>query len=75
MRRFGYAIDHEEFVVGVASVGTAIRDQAGTVLGSVSCTLPASRADTKHLDLVKKAVLTCAIGLSEKIGKSALNVN
>ena len=75
VRRFGYAIDHEEFVVGVASVGTAIRDQAGTVLGSVSCTLPESRADTKHLDLVKKAVLTCAIGLSEKIGKSALNVN
>jgi len=74
VRRFGYAIDHEEFVVGVASLGTAIRDQAGTVLGSVSCTLPESRADTEHFDVVKKAVLSCATGLSEKIGNPTLNL-
>ena len=67
VRRFGYAIDHEEFVVGVASVGTALRDQAGTVLGSVSCTLPASRADTVHFDAVKNAVLQCSVDLSRKL--------
>jgi IclR family acetate operon transcriptional repressor len=67
VRRFGYAIDQEEFVVGVASVGTVLRDQAGTVLGSVSCTLPASRADTAHFDAVKKAVLQCSVDLSRKL--------
>jgi IclR family acetate operon transcriptional repressor len=67
VRRFGYAIDQEEFVVGVASVGTVLRDQAGTVLGSVSCTLPASRADTVHFDAVKNAVLQCSVDLSRKL--------
>ncbi len=73
VRRFGYAMDHEEFVVGVASVGTALRDHAGAVLGSVSCTLPESRADTEHFDLVKNAILKCAVDLSEKIGYSKLD--
>ena len=32
VRRFGFATDHEEFVVGLAFVGTVIRDRAGTIL-------------------------------------------
>ncbi len=74
VRRYGCAIDHEEFVVGVASLGTALRDQAGAVLASVSCTLPESRADDEHFDVVKNAVLKCAADLSKKIGNSKLNL-
>ena len=70
VRRFGYAMDREEFLPGVASVGTALRDQSGTVLGSVSCTLPASRADEKNIEDVAKAVLECVGKLSVKIGHS-----
>jgi DNA-binding IclR family transcriptional regulator len=73
VRRFGFATDHEEFVVGVAFVGTVIRDRAGTILGTVSCTLPQPRADTEHFATVKKAVLKCANGLFEKTGNPMLN--
>jgi len=71
VRRFGYAMEREEFLAGVASVGTALRDQAGTVLGSVSCTLPESRANEGEMESVTSAVLDCVGELSAKIGRSA----
>jgi IclR family acetate operon transcriptional repressor len=73
VRRFGYALDREEFLPGVASVGTALRDQAGTVLGSVSSTLPESRANDENIEMVKNAVLECAVDLSAKIGNPKIN--
>ncbi|MFP6710303.1 MAG: IclR family transcriptional regulator [Rhodospirillales bacterium] len=69
VRRFGFAIDREEFLPGVVSIGTALRDYSGTVLGSVSCTLPASRADDENVENVKQAVLACVAELSGKFGR------
>ena len=40
VRRYGFALDNEEFLPGVMSVGTALRDYSGTVLGSLGCTFP-----------------------------------
>ena len=34
VRRYGFALDHQEFLPGVMSIGTALRDYSGTVLGS-----------------------------------------
>jgi IclR family acetate operon transcriptional repressor len=67
VRRFGFAIDREELLPGVVSIGTALRDYSGTVLGSVSCTLPASRAEESHVDEVKQAVIDCVTALSDKL--------
>ncbi len=69
VRRFDCAVDREEFLMGVVAVGTALRDSAGTVLGSVSCTLPESRADDQNIENVRKAVLECVDELSTKIGR------
>tara|TARA_B110000438_G_scaffold292418_1_gene330719 strand:- start:1031 stop:1300 length:270 start_codon:yes stop_codon:yes gene_type:complete len=74
VRRFGFAIDHEEFVVGLAFVGTVIPNRAGTILGTVSCALQEPRTATEHLDTLKKAVLKCANGLPWKIGNPISNL-
>ena len=52
-RRNGYAIDSEEFQPGVVCFGAAIRDHAGAVIGSVSCSMPLMRAKGKERDKVE----------------------
>lgn len=68
VRRNGYALDMEEFQPGVVCVGGAIRDHAGAVMGSISCSLPLMRAEPQHMDLVKDRVRDCARALSERLG-------
>lgn len=68
VRRRGYSIDGEEFQPGVVCYGAAIRDQAGTVLGSVSCSLPQMRAEGKHDEDVRAAVKACAMAISRRFG-------
>ena len=67
-RRNGYAIDSEEFQPGVVCFGAAIRDHAGAVIGSVSCSMPLMRAKGKERDKVKAAVKLCAAAISERLG-------
>lgn len=69
VRRFGFAMEREEFLPGVVSVGTAIRDYSGTVLGAVGCTIPGGRADEDHLELVKEAVQACAGSIATRLGR------
>ena len=63
-----YPLDDEEFEPGVVCVGAAIRDHAGAVIGSLSCSTPKIRADKHHLDRVTKAVQGTATSLSTKLG-------
>lgn len=65
-RRRGYAQDNEEFQAGVVCLGGAIRDHAGAVIGSVSCSMPAMRADGCHMEDAKAALRLCATQISEK---------
>ena len=67
-RRNGYAIDNEEFQLGVVCFGAAIRDHAGAVIGSISCSMPQMRAKGKERDKVKSAVKLCAAAISERLG-------
>jgi IclR family acetate operon transcriptional repressor len=67
-RRNGYAIDSEEFQPGVVCIGAAIRDHAGAVIGSISCSMPLMRANGKARDKVKTAVKLCAAAISERLG-------
>lgn len=69
VRRYGYAMDKEEFLSGVVCIGNALRDYSGTVLGSVSVTMPESRARGEHLDRVTEAVKDCVSKLSEKLNR------
>jgi len=68
VRRKGYAMDDEEFQLGVVCVGAAIRDHAGAVIGSVSCSMPSMRAEGDHIDRAKAAVRAAAAAISERYG-------
>ena len=68
VRRNGFAVDNEEFQPGVVCVGAAIRDHAGAVIGSISCSMPRMRAEGDHEARVKAAVKACAAAISERFG-------
>jgi IclR family acetate operon transcriptional repressor len=69
VRRNGYAVDNEEFQPDVICVGAAIRDHAGAVIGSVSCSMPRMRASGEHLEKSIAAVKSCAAVISERFGR------
>lgn len=77
VRRNGYSLDDEEFEPGVICVGAAIRDHAGAVIGSLSCSAPKLRADAGHLERIKTAVRDTAWRLSERLGspQSAMEIS
>ncbi len=68
VRRNGYAIDREEFQPGVICIGSAVRDQTGAVMGAISCSLPAMRADADALARITARVRHHAQALSQKFG-------
>ncbi len=68
VRRNGFAVDREEFQPGVTCIGAAIRDHTGAVIGSISSSMPDTRASGDHFELVKEAVRDAAAILSELLG-------
>jgi IclR family transcriptional regulator, acetate operon repressor len=68
VRRNGFSMDNEEFQPGVICVGAAIRDHAGAVIGSISCSMPSMRAEGEHLEQVKALVKQCASAISARFG-------
>lgn len=71
VRRRGFAIDDEEFQPGVYCVGCAVRDTAGGVIASISCSMPKSRATKSQQISVRGHVMECALNLSEILGGQA----
>lgn len=71
VRRNGFAIDREEFQVGVVCVGAAVRDHSGAVIGSLSVSAPAFRAGEDRLALMRHAVAQAARQLSAEFGGTA----
>jgi len=68
VRRNGFAVDREEFQPGVICIGAAIRDHAGAVIGSFSCSLPTMRANKSHLRSIQTDVKAVARVISDKLG-------
>ena len=71
VRRNGFSLDCEEFQAGVVCVGAAIRDHAGAVIGSISASAPAFRANEEHLAKMREAVTAAARELSAELGGPA----
>jgi len=69
VRRNGYAIDREEYLPGVICVGAAIRDQAGTVIGAISASTPAMRANEEHVALIRDEITAATRALSAEFGE------
>ncbi len=67
VRRSGFAVDEEELEANVVCFGAAIRDGTGAVLGSISVSLPKSRASEDYRSHVTNAVVQCAGRLSNRL--------
>lgn len=75
VRRNGYALDREEYLPGVICIGAAIRDQAGTVIGAISASTPAMRADDEHIALMCDEINTATRALSAEYGEPGSQAN
>ena len=71
VRRNGYAMDDEEYQPGVICVGAPIRDHNGAVVGAISASTPAMRANDDHLSLIREQVVTAVRALSAELGGHA----
>jgi len=69
VRRNGFAIDREEYQPDVICVGSAIRDHSGAVVGAISVSAPAMRANEAHLDLMRQEVMAATKALSGDLGE------
>jgi IclR family transcriptional regulator, acetate operon repressor len=67
-RRNGFAIDREEFQLGVMCLGAAIRDHAGAVVGSIGVSSPAFRASPEYFDQIKVHLVAAVDELSTELG-------
>jgi IclR family transcriptional regulator, acetate operon repressor len=63
----GYAIDREEFAVGVCCVGAAFYDQSSFPVGSFAVSVPAARFD-ERLGELAAAVVDAAQAASRRLG-------
>ena len=69
VRRNGYAIDRGEFRPDVTSVGSAIRNRSGAVIGAIGCSMPSMRADRQHREAAAHAVRAAAGRMSALLGR------
>jgi IclR family transcriptional regulator, acetate operon repressor len=67
-RRNGFAIDREEFQLGVICLGAAIRDHAGAVVGSISVSSPVFRATPEYINQIKVHLIAATDELSAELG-------
>lgn len=75
VRRNGYALEREEFLPGVLCIGAAIRDQAGTVIGGISASMPLMRATEEHIALMREEIVAATRALSAEFGAPTVQVN
>jgi DNA-binding IclR family transcriptional regulator len=68
VRKRGYAVNREEWRVGVSGVAAPIGDAAGTVIAAIGLSGPAARFKPARLRQFADEVMQAAAGLSEGLG-------
>jgi IclR family transcriptional regulator, KDG regulon repressor len=68
VRDRGYAIDDEEWEVGLRCIGAPVHDSAGAVIAAVSIAGPAFRVSPQHLVALTGAVVASAECISSALG-------
>jgi len=68
-KRIGYAIDNEEYELGVRCIGAPIKDFMGNVIAGISVSAPAERMELSHIhEEIAPIVTEAARLLSKKFG-------
>jgi IclR family acetate operon transcriptional repressor len=71
VRRHGYAMDRAESQPGMISVATAIRDDAGTVVGAIGIACPIARANEATVAYLREQVMWGAASLTADLRDEA----
>lgn len=68
VREQGYAVDKEEYMLGVRCVGAPIFDHTSKVVAGLSIAGPASRINKKKIESLAKLVIETAALISNELG-------
>ena len=68
IRAKGYAVDDEEFEVGLRGIAAPIRDHSGEVTAAISVAAPVQRMSKKSLPTTVPIVVTAADAISRRLG-------
>jgi DNA-binding IclR family transcriptional regulator len=69
VKELGYARDDGEYQEGLRCVAGPIRDQDGTIIGSIGISAPANRVPDHRFDVCIWQVVTIARAISESLGR------
>jgi len=72
-RRRGYAVDDEEFELGLRCVGAPIRDYTGEMVGAIGVAGPSTRVTDEKISAIGTVVLKGATAISHALGLEALD--
>lgn len=68
VRAAGYAVDNQEFGVGLVCVARAVRDYTGKIVAAVSVSTPANRMTEEHHAAIIDALGECSSAISWTLG-------
>ena len=68
VRRDGYAVDAEEYCLGLYCIAMPVRDYTGKIVAAVSVSSPAGRMDEARRRLILEALGQCSRDISRSLG-------
>jgi IclR family KDG regulon transcriptional repressor len=68
VRESGYAVDDQEYAIGVRCIAAPIRDHRGEVVAGVSVTLPAEQLSVDQIDCTADLVVKASQDVSRALG-------
>lgn len=71
IKKQNFAIDDEEFKIGVKCVAAPIRDQSGKAVAAVSIAGPSSRLSSERIEEFKKLIVDTSNQISARLGFNA----
>jgi IclR family KDG regulon transcriptional repressor len=68
VRRLGYALDNEEYVIGCRCIAMPVRDAAGRVVAAMSISIPTPRYNRTVAEHAKQSLADTVESLSRRLG-------
>lgn len=68
VRVAGYAVDNQEFGVGLICMARPVRDYTGKIVAAISVSTPANRMDEEHRAAILDAIGECCSAISWNLG-------
>lgn len=68
IRDQGYAVDYEEYEVGICAIAAPIYNQKGTVIATIGCPSPVSRMTSERISEIAIAFKNAAMAISHRLG-------